>query len=70
MTYAATRWVCTTCPFTTTHEDAARGHIAGPHTGRGWLGEGEAHSLSLIVEPDDTDRLLTYRSDDDFAAND
>lgn len=45
-----THWECKVCPFTTTWEDAARGHIeAAPP--RGWLGEGEKHSLSLIVEP-------------------
>lgn len=44
-----TRWECTVCPFTTVWEDAARGHLAGPSTGRGWLGEGEAHSLTLVT---------------------
>lgn len=38
-----THWECNACPFTTSDEDAARGH--------GYQPDGSIHSLSLVVEP-------------------
>jgi hypothetical protein len=42
---AGARMQCDTCPFSSSDPDAIRGHEEGPWTGRGWLGNGEKHTM-------------------------